>query len=157
MDIAGAVFISAVLSYFLYFFSNHRRRSDWFPSEIYWPIWTIVAVRCKIPSLKNLILYNRWMRQRRWDKREGKDKIRVMSFTYDGFGGQKTGGFATFTGEFIRYTNDPGIGLYKCSDGKERLIPGWAVEGHLPPMPNYKKMQKQGKMLTFGYASSSEN
>jgi hypothetical protein len=157
MDMVGAVFIAAVLSYFLYFFSNCTRRPDWFPSKVYWPIWSFVAVKWKIPSIKSLVLYNKYMRQRRWDKREDKDKIRIRNFEYNGFMGKTTGGWASFTGEFIRYTNDPGIALYKCSDSKERLIPGWAAEGHLPPQPNYDKMKKQGKMLTFGYASGSEN
>ena len=66
-------------------------------------------------------------------------------------------GFAPYTCAFIEYTNDPGIAMYKCSDGKNRRIPGWAIPGHLPPQPNYKKMKKQGKVLYFGYQSSSGN
>ncbi len=157
MDIALAVITAIALSYFLYFFSNHTRRPKWFPFKPYMKIWSFVSCKWKIPSLKSLILYNKYMRQWRWDKRGDKDKLRIKKFTYNGFGGQITGGWAPFTGEFIRYTNDPGVALHKCSDGKERLIPGWAVEGPLPPQPDYKKMEKQGKMLWFGYASSSEN
>ena len=48
----------------------------------------------------------------------------VENFNYDGFGIETMKGFAKYTvKDFVEWTNDPGIGKFKCSDGKERLIP----------------------------------
>lgn len=54
---------------------------------------------------------------------------RIYHFRYDGFGGSKTGGMADYTATFKEWTDDPGIALMMCSDGKDRRIPGWAIEG----------------------------
>lgn len=54
---------------------------------------------------------------------------RILNFTYDGFGGRLTQGYADYTAVFKEWTTDPGIALMACSDGQERRIPGWAIEG----------------------------
>ena len=50
-------------------------------------------------------------------------KYQVIKFKYNGFGVTFLTGYATYTAEFKQWTNDPGIALCTCSDGKERLIP----------------------------------
>lgn len=52
---------------------------------------------------------------------------RVRNFDYDGFGGQLLEGDAPYTAELIEWTLDPGVGRFRCSDGKERLIPTFAL------------------------------
>jgi|AGTN01.1.fsa_nt_gi hypothetical protein len=62
-------------------------------------------------------------------------QYKVCNFTYNGFSGQKLEGYAPYTSVFKEWTEDPGIQLHKCSDGKERRIPGWALEPiNLPPI-----------------------
>jgi len=56
--------------------------------------------------------------------------MRVSNFVYDGFGGMLKPGYAPYTATLKEWTLDPGVGLFTCSDGKERLIPSFAVEGH---------------------------
>ncbi len=48
----------------------------------------------------------------------------VENFIYNGFSVTPKKGFAKYTVEkLIKWTDDPGIGLFICSDKKERLIP----------------------------------
>ncbi len=55
--------------------------------------------------------------------------MEVLHFIYDGYAGKLTGGYARYTAEFQSWTEDPGITRCICSDGKERLIPSFALEG----------------------------
>lgn len=85
----------------------------------------------------------------------------IHHFRYDGFGGSKTGGMTDYTATFKEWTNDPGIALMTCSDGKDRRIPGWAIEGW---DRNYTKEQNlepakkavEKMMIHISLPSSSE-
>lgn len=71
---------------------------------------------------------------------EGED-MKVLNFIYNGFCGNTTGGYAKYTARFLSWTDDPGIARCECSDGKERLIPTFALEGfdfEANPEPDYK-------------------
>lgn len=73
----------------------------------------------------------------------------VKNFTYDGFAGRLTGGEAGYMAVFKEWTDDPGVAVCKCTDGKERLIPtfaldGWRGEDH-PPQNNEGKQLYTGK------------
>ena len=57
-------------------------------------------------------------------------KTKVRNFEYNGFMGRMLKGYAKFkVVSFIKWTTDPGIGKFGCSDGEERLIPTWAFSG----------------------------
>lgn len=63
----------------------------------------------------------------------GEDAVRIRNFHYDGFGGQLREGYAPYTlTTLIRWTLDPGVGLFLCSDGKERLIPSFVLPKDYP-------------------------
>ena len=59
-------------------------------------------------------------------------QFKVNNFTYNGVYGKDEEGHAPYTASFIKWTNDPGIALFKCSDGIDRLIPTFAIDD-LPP------------------------
>lgn len=68
--------------------------------------------------------------------------MKVLRFVYNGFSGNLTGGYAKYTAEFLSWTEDPGIARCNCSDGKERRIPTFALEGfdyEANPEPEYDK------------------
>ncbi|MCK5615306.1 hypothetical protein KAR91_76285 [Candidatus Pacearchaeota archaeon] len=85
----------------------------------------------------------------------------IKKFEYNGFHGQifynegKDGVYtpilAPYTAHFLHWTSDPGIGLFKCSDGRNRIIPTFAIMDFstrdLPAQP------KTG--VLFGQPSSS--
>jgi hypothetical protein len=48
---------------------------------------------------------------------------RVQNFSYNGFCGKLLAGIVIYSALFEKWTRDPGIGLFKCSDDKKRLIP----------------------------------
>lgn len=76
--------------------------------------------------------------------------MKVKNFSYNGFSGRKLDGFATYTAEFKEWTDDPGVAKFTCSDGKERLIPTFAIEvedRNFPPQPKTKTL--------FGQPSNS--
>jgi len=84
--------------------------------------------------------------------------LKIHNYIYNGFYGHETKGWAKYTGRFIKWINDPGIAEVECSDDKLRYIPAWAIEDypeHLPSMPDYDKMKKEGTFLWFGYPSKS--
>lgn len=54
--------------------------------------------------------------------------MKVKNFTYNGFSGRLTGGYAEYTAVFKEWTEDPGVAICSCDDGKERLIPTFALE-----------------------------
>jgi len=55
--------------------------------------------------------------------------MKVLKFTYNGITGKLGPGAADYEAEFLKWTDDPGIGVFSCSDGKERKIPTCAVVG----------------------------
>ena len=44
--------------------------------------------------------------------------MKVKNFSYNGLFGRETGGYANYTAEFKSWTEDPGVALCSCSDGK---------------------------------------
>jgi hypothetical protein len=64
--------------------------------------------------------------------------FKIQNFSYNGFSGKLTGGFTTSKATFKNWTDDPGIMNCICTDGKERLIPTFALykfgkyKNHLP-------------------------
>jgi hypothetical protein len=81
----------------------------------------------------------------------------IRNFHYDGIGGSREPGYAPYTAEFIRWTSDPGIAEMKCSDGRIRLIPGWAIDSQydLPPMPDYRNMARNLGFMHIGTPAHS--
>lgn len=55
--------------------------------------------------------------------------MNVLNFTYNGIFGHIKPGFASYTAEFLKWTDDPGVAIFKCSDGKDRPMPTFAVVG----------------------------
>lgn len=55
-------------------------------------------------------------------------KAQVKNFSYNGFSGTLLPGFAKYKVMALdKWTNDPGIGSFLCSDKKIRLIPSFAL------------------------------
>jgi len=131
-------------------FLNNMMRPRWFPWAIYRPVHNFLW------GTRGLIFHNRFIVAHRWNKRKNKDKIIIYNFEYNGFCGRRTGGAASYTAQFIDWTNDAGIALMRCSDGRDRRVPAYAIEGPLPKTPNYNKLKKEGKFLWLGHASSSK-
>jgi len=74
----------------------------------------------------------------------------VENFIYNGFSVMSKPGNAKYTAEFIKWTNDPGIALCKCSDGNIRNIPSCCLKGNLDNLP---KQEKTG--VIFGESCNS--
>ncbi len=74
--------------------------------------------------------------------------MRVKNFSYNGFSGRMTGGYADYTAEFKNWTEDPGVAVCACSDSKERLIPTFALEGFKEE--DYPKQNNDGKLWYVG-------
>ena len=55
--------------------------------------------------------------------------MEIRKFKYNGFSGRINSGLAKYTAEFKEWTQDPGVAVCACSDGKERLIPSFAFVG----------------------------
>lgn len=54
---------------------------------------------------------------------------KVRRFTYDGFGGHLRKGYTNYTiVALVRWTLDPGVGEFECSDGQIRMLPSFAIE-----------------------------
>ena len=77
----------------------------------------------------------------------------IENFTYNGFAGQSLEGLAPYKAKFNRWTNDPGIAVFDCSDGEERLIPTFAVMGEMPD--STPKQTYEGGKQYFGIPSHS--
>ena len=75
----------------------------------------------------------------------------VSNFTYNGFGGEKLPGKAPYTATFVEWTDDPGVAIFLCSDGKERLIPTFALIGDKRGLPEQDYTNK----VYFGSESHS--
>lgn len=88
--------------------------------------------------------------------------FRVKQFEYNGFFGKVNNDvFMLYTANFIRWTDDPGIALFECSDGFKRLIPTFALEpsggkvrGCPSPTDLLPRQSYENKVL-FGAASQS--
>ena len=59
----------------------------------------------------------------------GKFPYVVQNFTYNGFCGRDLPGMTDYHARFKKWTNDPGVAIFRCSDGKDRLIPTFALRG----------------------------
>jgi len=74
--------------------------------------------------------------------------MRVINFSYNGFSGRVTGGYANYTAEFKEWTEDPGVAVCLCSDGVERLIPTFALEGFCEK--DYPVQNNENKFFYIG-------
>ena len=77
--------------------------------------------------------------------------MKVKNFSYNGLFGRETGGYANYTAEFKSWTEDPGVALCSCSDGKERLIPTCFLDGF--KTEDYPEQETEGKFLYIGCPS----
>ena len=82
----------------------------------------------------------------------------VENFNYNGFMTIPLEGFASYeVEEFIEWTNDPGIGRFKCSNGEIKLIPSCQLTREyvksLPEPPELKPLEGIG--VLFGEPSHS--
>jgi hypothetical protein len=77
--------------------------------------------------------------------------MKVKKFKYNGFMGQTLKGYTPYTATFKEWTNDPGIAKCTCSDGKERIIPTFALENF--DINNHKIQEKTG--VLFGVPCNS--
>jgi hypothetical protein len=80
--------------------------------------------------------------------------LALFNFEYNGFFGKELPGSPEYTGKFVKWTSDPGIVLLACSDGKDRLVPTYAID-----LPYFSLVAPQPKPRTqttlFGSASRS--
>lgn len=77
--------------------------------------------------------------------------MKVRNFKYNGFCGEISEGYAPYTATFKKWTVDPGIAKCTCSDGKDRLIPTFALEGF--DVASNPIQEKTG--ILFGIACNS--
>lgn len=78
---------------------------------------------------------------------------RIENFTYNGVFVIPKPGFAKWwILEFIKWSNDPGIAIFRCSDGKDRYIPTCQISTKLN-----STLSKQAifKRVIIGAASNS--
>lgn len=77
---------------------------------------------------------------------------KVQNFSYNGFMGNTLPGMASYLAKFKKWTNDPGIAMFECSDSENRLIPSFALRGLKEhPLPE----QDMSKKVMFGAAAHS--
>lgn len=81
-------------------------------------------------------------------------KFKVKNFNYNGFMGEDLHGFAKYSARFIKWTRDPGVAEFKCSDNKIRLIPTFALVGDISQLPKQDYEKLRGKTL-FGSPTNS--
>lgn len=77
--------------------------------------------------------------------------FKVENFNYNGIVVTSRKGEASYTAQFKEWTNDPGILIGICSDGKERLIPSCCLIGDRSELP---KQDMKNKTI-FGKSSKS--
>jgi len=76
---------------------------------------------------------------------------KVHNFTYNGFCGKVEESLTAYEADFIKWTNDPGVGIFKCTDNIQRIIPTFAIVNF-----DYKLHPTQKKIgIIFGSSSSS--
>ena len=78
--------------------------------------------------------------------------LKVRNFEYNGFCGKLLDGYTSYTANFKEWTSDPGVATFTCSDGEDRLIPTFAMEGEELPA-GVPKQPKTG--VLFGAACKS--
>jgi len=69
----------------------------------------------------------------------------IAGFSYNGFMGRLTGKPTGYKASFVKWTPDPGVGVFKCTDGKERNIPTFAVVGF--DVADFPEQEKTGVMF----------
>ncbi len=81
----------------------------------------------------------------------------VCEFEYDGFGGTCNREITMpYTAKFREWSGDPGVVVMDCSDGKQRLIPTFAMPFSFLTMPNdMTRVEGSGHLQFFGAASKS--
>lgn len=82
-----------------------------------------------------------------------KTMYKIEKFKYNGFMVQPMKGYYNFTVvSLVRWTDDPGIGLFVCSDNKKRLIPSCCItKEFLETQPKSPKLNPfEGKGVLFG-------
>jgi hypothetical protein len=55
--------------------------------------------------------------------------FKVKHFSYNGMFVKLEESYADYTAKFSNWTDDPGIGVFECSDGRSRLIPVCVLVG----------------------------
>lgn len=80
--------------------------------------------------------------------------MKVKNFSYNGFMGKLLDGHASYEAKFKSWTNDPGVMVCSCSDGKDRLIPTFALEKDPSEYIPKQKYTGKGKVM-FGSPSHS--
>lgn len=81
--------------------------------------------------------------------------MNVRHFSYNGLFGFQQPGYADYTAEFKEWTDDPGVAVCTCSDGKERLIPAFALEGF--NVNQYPEQNTENKEWYIGKPCSSRS
>ena len=81
----------------------------------------------------------------------------VCEFEYNGFGGTSNKDvIMPYTARFYRWSGDPGVAVMRCSDGKERYIPTYAMKWSGITLPNdMTRVKADGGPVFFGHASKS--
>lgn len=85
-------------------------------------------------------------------KNKKEQVFKIRNFSYNGFMGELLKGITPYTATFIKWTLDPGIGVFQCSDGKKRLIPTFAI---VDWCGKFIPKQDMSKGVMFGAASHS--
>ena len=82
--------------------------------------------------------------------------FRVKRYVYNGFMGHELDGLTNYSARFIGWTYDPGVGVFRCSDGTERAIPTFALiwRRHKNKKFRFPEQPKTGTI--FGIPSKSE-
>ena len=75
----------------------------------------------------------------------------VKRYIYNGFFVRTLDGITNFTASFVKWTNDPGVAVCKCSDGKQRNIPTCALSGF--SSKNVNKQTYEGGKIIYGTPS----
>ena len=78
--------------------------------------------------------------------------FQVENFVYNSFSVQSKPGIANYTATFKEWTNDPGIMVCNCSDGKKRLIPSCCL---INATENSFPKQDLSNKVYFGQPSKS--
>jgi hypothetical protein len=77
----------------------------------------------------------------------------VRNFDYNGFFGSISEGYVKYRATFKHWTSDPGVAMCKCTDGLERLIPTFALEGF--NVKDYRKQTYENGKTMFGMPCKS--
>ena len=96
----------------------------------------------------------------RVERERMKKQFKVMKFTYNGYFvmGCDPKKLTDYTAEFVEWTKDPGVAVFKCSDKKERRIPTCAIlmsKEEFAEKPFSLQTYENGKEI-FGKSSSSD-